>query len=127
MVFDWEQYIASGEYVKFEEIGDSIIGTIKDIREGQTFNGNPCPELLLTDDAGEDHIVTAGQVMLRSTLAEKSPQVGDKVRIVFSGVGEAQPGKTAPKLFQVDVKRGAAPAPVQQTWTEGAAPVEPKF
>jgi hypothetical protein len=112
MSFDYDKYATSGEYVKFEEVGDQAIGVIKDIREGRTFNGDPCPELVLEDDEGEERTVTAGQVRLKAALAEKRPQKGDKIRITYSGVGEAKPGKAPPKEFTVDVKQG--PFEVQQ-------------
>lgn len=106
MSFDYDKYATSGEYVKFEEVGDQVIGVIKDIREGRTFNGDPCPELVIEDDDGEERTVTAGQVRLKAALAEKRPQKGDKIRITYSGVGEAKPGKAPPKEFTVDVKQG---------------------
>lgn len=106
MGFDYDAYTGGGDYVKFDEVGDQVIGVIKDVREGRTFNNDPCPELVLEDDDGDERIVTAGQVLLKQALAEKRPNVGDKIRITYSGVGEAQPGKAPPKEFTVDVKEG---------------------
>ena len=107
MAFDYSKYTSgTGVYVKFENVGDQVIGVVKEVREGRTFKGNPCPELVLEDESGEERIVTAGQVMLRAALAERQPQPGDKVRIIYSGVGEAKPGQAPPKLFSVDVKKG---------------------
>lgn len=104
--FDYSRYATSGDYVKFEEVGDAIIGVVKDVREGRTFNGDPCPELILEDGDGDEHTVTASQVMLKAALAEHAPQVGDKIRIVYSGVGDAKPGQAPAKLFTLDVKKG---------------------
>ena len=112
MVFDYSTYANSGEYVKFENVGDAVIGVIKVVREGRDFNGNPCPELILEDDEGEERTVTAAQVLLKAALAEKAPQKGDRVRVTYSGVGDAKPGKAPAKLFTVDVKPG--PHEVQQ-------------
>lgn len=106
MSFDYDKYAGSGDYFKFDDVGDTIVGVIKDVREGRTFNGDPCPELVLETDDGEEKTVTASQVRLKAALAEKRPQVGDKVRIAYSGVGEASPGKAPPKEFTVDVKEG---------------------
>lgn len=107
MSFDYSKYTQSGEYVKFENVGDQVVGTIKSIQEGRDFNGNPCPLLILeVDDEGTEKTLTAGQVMLKAELAEKQPQVGDRVRITYSGTGEARPGKAPAKLFTVDVKKG---------------------
>lgn len=104
--FEWNNYTQSGDFVSFKEVGDGVIGIIKAIREGTDFNQNPCPELILETDDGEEKTLTAGQVMLKSALAEAAPQVGDRVRIIYSGVGDAKPGRAPAKLFTVDVKPG---------------------
>lgn len=104
--FDYDKYATSGDFVKFENVGDNVIGIVKDIREGRTFNGDPCPELLLEDDEGEERTVTAGQVLLKAALAEQAPQKLDRVRITYSGIGDAKPGKAPAKLFTVEVKKG---------------------
>ena len=107
MTFDYSQYKNDGgEYFKFDEVGDQIVGVIKRAREGRTFNGDPCPELVIELEDGEEKTVTASQVLLRAALAESAPQEGDKVRIIYSGIGEAKPGKAPPKQFTVDVKKG---------------------
>jgi hypothetical protein len=106
MSFDYDNYLDSGDFVKFTNVGDQIVGVIKEIREGKDFNGSPCPELILETEDGEEKTLTAGQVRLKALLAEKRPQVGDKVRITYSGVGAASPGKAPPKEFTVEVKAG---------------------
>jgi hypothetical protein len=59
-------------------------------------------------------------------LASNRPATGDRVAIVMTGLGEAKPGKSPAKLFELQLKRGdetgtpavvpapapAAPAPV---------------
>lgn len=106
MGFDYSRY-TGGDFVKFDNIGDNVIGIIKEVREGKDFNGNPCPLLVLeVSDAGDEKTLTAGQVMLKAALAEKAPKVGDKVKITYSGVSEAKPGKAPAKVFTVDVKPG---------------------
>lgn len=105
MSFNWEDFTSNGDFVTFKEVGDSVIGVIKALRTGKDFNGNPCPELILEVD-GEEQTVTAGQVLLKAALAEKAPQVGDKIKIVYSGIGEARPGKAPAKQFTVEVKPG---------------------
>lgn len=110
MGFDYDRYAQSGDYFKFNNVGDQIVGIVKEVREGRTFNGEPCPELVLetTDEEGntDEKTVTASQVRLKAVLAEKRPQAGDKIRITYSGVGDASPGKAPPKEFTVDVKPG---------------------
>lgn len=107
MSFEYDRYLNSGDYVKFENVGDAVIGVVKEVREGKDFNGNPCPELILELDDGEEKTVTAGQVRLKAELAEKRPNVGDRVRITYSGVSrDARPGRAPSKEFTVEVKEG---------------------
>lgn len=106
MSFDYDKYANTGEFVKFADVGDQVVGVITELFEDRDFNGNPCPGITLVDDEGNTHTVTASQVMLRAELAEKRPQVGDKVRITYSGIGDAKPGKAPAKLFTIDVKPG---------------------
>jgi hypothetical protein len=107
MSYDWEPFEGGdGEFVSFKNVGDEIIGAITDIRTGKDFNGNPCPEIHITTDEGDERIVTAGQVMLKRALAEQAPQVGDRIKITYSGVGDAKPGKAPAKLFEVAVATG---------------------
>lgn len=110
MTFDYSKFTTGGDYVKFENVGDQVVGIIKTVREGKDFNGNPCPLLTIeVNEQGDEKTLTASQVRLKVALAEKAPQVGDKIRIVYSGVGEAQPGKAPAKEFTVEVKAGPHP------------------
>lgn len=114
--FPWDQYKQTGDWITFHEPGDHIVGDITAIRAGTDFNGNPCPELIIRDDDGEERTLTAGQVMLKSALAEQAPAVGDRIRIVYTGHGEGKPGKAPPKLFDVALKPkdpSAVPPPAQ--------------
>lgn len=104
--FNWDEFKQTGDWVRFDNVGDGIIGVIKALRQGTDFNNNPCPELVIETEDGDEKTVTAGQVLLKAALAEKQPQVGDKIRIVYSGVGDAKPGKAPAKQFTVDVKKG---------------------
>jgi len=112
--FNWDDYAQAGDWVSFNEVGDQVVGRIKSVRIGTDFNGNPCPELVLeVNDEGDEQTLTAGQVMLKAALAEKAPRVGDRIRIIYSGIGDAKPGRAPAKLFQVDVKPGH-PSDLQQ-------------
>ena len=110
--FNWDEFKQTGDWVTFKDVGDTAIGDITAIRAGQDFNGNPCPELVIKMDDGVERTVTASQVMLKSALAEQAPQVGDRIRIVYSGVGDAKPGKAPAKLFDVALQaKSANPTP----------------
>ena len=106
----WDEFQTTGDWVTFDQVGDKVVGTVKAVRRGKDFNGNPCPELIIdVDDQGEKTL-TAGQVMLKSALADKRPQAGDRIAIVYSGIGDAKPGKAPAKLFDVTVKSDTPPA-----------------
>ena len=105
MTFDYDKY-TGGDWVSFKNPGDQVIGTIKDVREGRDYNGNPCPELILeVDDEGTEQTLTAGQSMLQRLLAETRPQVGQRIRVVYTG-DETSPNGRIMKAFTVDVKDG---------------------
>lgn len=101
--FNWDDF-ANGDFIKFENVGDSVAGEVRSLTVGQDFNGAPCPKILIATDEGDERTVTAGQKVLQSRLAEVRPQVGEKVAIVYSGVGDAKPGKAPAKLFTVQVR-----------------------
>lgn len=105
--FDYKKYAEGGDFVKFDEVGDAVIGTVKEVREGRDYNGNPCPELVLeVSDDGDEKTVTAGQALLKAALAESAPAVGDRIRITYSGNSQGKPGRNPAKQFTVDVKPG---------------------
>jgi hypothetical protein len=108
--FDWSEFDNGGDYpepFKFESIGDKIVGIVTKVRI-TTFGGTAerTPELWLDLDDGTARAVAASQARLKNLLAEHKPRVGDRIAIVYTGDGEKKPGKSAPKLFDVVVKRG---------------------
>lgn len=105
MSFDWEQFQETSEWFEFKEIGDSAVGEVITVRLGTDFNGASCPELVIRPEGGEARTLTAGQKVLRARLADLKPMPGDKIAIVYSGVGDAKPGKAPAKLFTVQVRR----------------------
>lgn len=128
--FDWNQFGSTSGFWKADNVGDSIAGEVIAVRIGKDFNRNDCPELVVRVDGDEDITVTAGQKVLQNRLAEVRPQIGEKVAIVYSGVGDSKPGQAPAKLFTVQVRgtdgqlrqapaeTGAEPAPA-------AAPTPP--
>lgn len=101
----WDKYANAGAtFQKWQEPGDQVIGVVKQIREGKDFDKNPVPEIVLDDGEGGSVVVTASLTMLRAELVAAAPNVGDRVRITFTGLGEARNGRQAPKLFTVEVK-----------------------
>lgn len=94
----------SSDYVSFENVGDSVAGTIINVRAHRFDDGKVVPQLLLDVD-GEEKTVTAGQVRLKAALAEKRPEPGDLITITLTDIEKRAGGKT---LKHFDVQIGAA-------------------
>lgn len=110
-IWDDPELAIGGEFVKFEEPGDSVTGDILAIGKHTFPDGKVAAKLIIRDDEGEERTLTAGQVQLASKLREARPEPGDRIRIVFTETEKRSGGKTL-KHFSVDVKKGAAKTPV---------------
>lgn len=93
-----------GDFVKFNEVGDTVIGTITAIRK-QRFEDSDgvtyAPQLDL-DTADGERTLTAGAVKLRQLFIEQRPEVGDRIKVVHTG----KSGRV--KLFSLDVRKAEA-------------------
>jgi hypothetical protein len=106
-VWDDPELAASGDYVKFETEGDSVTGDVVVIGKHTFPDGKVAAKVVIRDDDGEERTLTAGQVKLAQALREERPEVGDRIRIVFTEI-EKRPGGKTMKHFKVEVKKGAA-------------------
>lgn len=118
-IWDDPDLQAGGEFISFDNIGDTVSGTINAIRTHRFDDGKVVPQILLTTDSGEERTLTAGQVRLKAELAEKRPEAGDHLKVTLSDIEKRSGGKTL-KHFTVEVNHGGAPASVA---TPAAAPV----
>jgi hypothetical protein len=104
--------LSNGEFIKFENVGDQVVGNILDISIKTWDDGKKSPQLVLACDDGEERILTAGQIQLKTKLAELRPSVGDRIKIVHTSVEKRAGGKTL-KHFDVAIAGAkAAPVPV---------------
>ena len=98
----------------FAAIGDSIVGTITNVRKFTASDGKISPELWIETTDGERSII-CGALNLMSQLLELRPMVGDRIAIVFTSEKAAKVGKS--RFFDVSLKRAdgstvdPAPAP----------------
>jgi hypothetical protein len=122
----WDQYDDTDgdgggfEYVKFNDVGDSLKGRITALDEGEDFNGNPCPMLTLSTETGRK-IWTASQAVAKRILLELRPQVGWEIEVRYSGQSESKPGRAPAKLFTIEVlSRDTEAAPVAAAPASGA-------
>ena len=121
--FDYDNYTGSSDYVSWNNPGDEVVGTIKEVREGSDYNGDACPELVLEIGDGGELTLTAGQAMLKTLLAEHRPQVGNKIRVIYTGDEKTDRGGTK-KLFTLDVKQGQTipEGPIQKALVDDESP-----
>ncbi len=104
-VWDDPELRVGGEFVKFENPGDTVSGTVNTVRAHRFDDGQVAPQLLLTTDDGEERTVTAGQIRLKTALAEQRPEAGDHITITYTQQEKRAGGKTL-KHFDVAVNRG---------------------
>jgi len=103
-------------YFKFERIGDTAAGTIKEIKRHTFDDGKSAAQLALVGADGSEFIVTAGQTRLRAAMKELRPEPGDWISIRLTHI-EKRPGGRTLKHFDVQATRNGvplapAPAPV---------------
>ena len=120
--WDDKEMFDSGEFVKFENVGDTISGTITAIRKHMFDDGKVVPQISITTTDGVDRIVTAGQIRLKAALAEKRPGVGDLLTITLADIEKRSGGKTL-KHFDVTVGPVAAAAPAAPAAPAAADPL----
>lgn len=111
-IWDDPEVAPSGNFVKFDNAGDKVAGTITAIGKRRFDDGSVAPELRITTDSGDEVTLTAGQVRLKAALAEQRPDVGDHLTVVYERAEKRAGGKTL-KHFAVTVKRGQAVAAAQ--------------
>ena len=112
-IWDDPELKPAGNYVRFEQPGEKIAGTILAIRKHTFPDGKVAAELIIRKDDGEEVTVTAGQVMLARKLAELRPAEGDRIGIAFTQVEKRDGGKTL-KHFEVQMAN-ANPAAIAGT------------
>jgi len=108
MADEWDG-LPSGDFAKWDSVGDEITGDVIGKGVGVDFNGGACPQIVVRRDDESEVTVTAGQAQLKAKLLEAKPQVGDRIKIAFTGTEKADKGDK--KLFEVNVKKGGAKSP----------------
>lgn len=99
-----------GDYIKFENVGDAIAGTVVSVGAHRWDDGSVSPQIILAtgdrDENGDavEKTVTAGQIRLKAALADARPEVGDYLTIEFTHIEKRAGGKTL-KHFDVNVTK----------------------
>lgn len=118
-VWDSPGMSVGGDYVKFEQVGDRVAGTIVEVTVKRWDDGSISPQLLLDTPDGPK-TVTAGQIRLKAALAEQRPEKGDHITITLADIERRSGGKTL-KHFDVTVQRATA---ATQTAPAGVMDIE---
>lgn len=85
--------VDNGDYVTFEDVGDSVTGVITGITTKTWPDGKTDPQLTLRTPDG-DKTLTAGQVRLKQWLIENKPAIGDTLWIKLREIEKRTGGKT---------------------------------
>lgn len=122
-IWDDPEIRQGGEFIKLDNVGDEVAGTIQAVRRHRFDDGKVVPQLFLLTDGGEERTLTAGQVRLKALLAEQRPEAGDHIRVRLTQIEPRAGGKSL-KHFDVEIRRGQGnpdpaphgppPAPQQQ-------------
>jgi len=105
----WNDLGPAGDFIRFENPGESVTGTITSLGIHEWEDGKKSPQLGLDVD-GEAKVLTAGQVGLAAKLRELRPQVGDSITVTYKGTEKRAGGKTL-KLWDVTVNQGGQAIP----------------
>ena len=104
------QYASSGNNAKFPNPGDSVAGVVIAVKllDDQFNPGEKVNVIEL--DSGDESVslwvssFKMGQAILNATSPHHGtdgPAPGGHLTVTFTGMGTAQPGKNAPKLYEV--------------------------
>ena len=88
---------------KPENKGDEIEGQLLEIKGNVGANNS----MIYTLGVENKPITVWGSTVLDPKML--GVKIGDQIKIVYEGLGEASPGKNAPKLFEVFVDRTPTP------------------
>lgn len=106
-IWDNPEMKVGGDYIKFDNVGDTITGTVLSVGAHKWDDGTVSPQVLLQTADGEEKTITAGQIRLKAALAEKRPEVGDTLTVTYTELEKRAGGKTL-KHFDVKVNKGAS-------------------
>lgn len=89
-------------FAEFKEIDDSVTGTL--IKSEEDVGANKS-KLYTLEQEGNKIVNVWGCTILDQRMV--GVKLGDMIKIVYKGLGEAKGGKNPPKIFQVLIDRPA--------------------
>ena len=108
MSFDWGKHAGGSGYafVAFEQAGDNAAGEVVALRE-HTFKGQDKPTVLVDvfPNGAEEPVTITCKVDLLHQFRDLDVQVGDRIRVTFTGTEPTESGGRK-KLFKVEHRKG---------------------
>lgn len=130
--FDWNKFRSGGgEIQKWDTPGDQVSGTIVGLRTYEDTKKERTVPLIDVETSGRNgdgekviKTVFVDKVDLTRKVVDASPQMGDRIRITFTGTEEGGPMK----FFNVELrsngqKHAPAPEPLVET-VRDTAPID---
>jgi hypothetical protein len=88
------------------EKGEKLVGRLVEVDLRESDYGEPYPILTVESEVdGKEYAWHAFHTMARNAVKKKQPQPGEKVGIVYGGLGEAEQGRNAPVRWRLLVER----------------------
>lgn len=125
-IWDDPELKSTGNFVKFEKVGDSVSGVVLAVKRHRFDDGNLVPQVEMRCDDGEERTLTAGQTRLKVALVEQRPDTGDHLTVTLTQIEKRAGGKTL-KHFEVTLKRGDGTVPAAPAKAAAAGADKPPF
>lgn len=109
-IWDDPELRTGGEYVRFDQPGDTITGKIVAQRTHRFDDGKLVPQIILDCGDEGERTLTAGQIRLKAELAALRPTNGDTLTVTLTQIERRAGGKEL-KHFDVSVNGASASAP----------------
>jgi predicted metal-dependent phosphoesterase TrpH len=109
-IWDDPELKTTGNFVKFDKVGDTVSGVVLAVKRHRFDDGNLVPQVEMRCDDGEDRTLTAGQTKLKMALVEQRPDAGDHLTVTLTQIEKRAGGKTL-KHFNVKIRRGDGTVP----------------
>jgi hypothetical protein len=109
-IWDNPDMKVGGDWIKFENVGDSMAGNVVAVGIQKWEDGSVSPKITFTtgerDENGDliEKCFAAGPIRLKAALVEARPEVGDYLTVEFTHIEKRQGGKTL-KHFDVNVSK----------------------
>lgn len=117
-IWDDPDMAPNDTYIRFENVGDEITGTITSITKRTFADGKNAAEFTLDTPRGLKRM-TASQSQLQRLMWNQKPDLGDTITVRFDSLEKMAGGMTR-KLFTLRVQRRGEPAKPAEGWPKNA-------